>query len=44
MYGTHNALINLATVAAADRETMMLQCKTIADLTKTVAALTWKLQ
>ena len=41
---THNALINLATAAAADRETMMSQCKTIADRTKTVAALTRQLQ
>ena len=40
MDGTHNALINLVTAAAADIETMMLQCKTISDLTKTVATLT----
>ena len=40
MDGTHNALTNLATAAAEDIETMMSQCKTIADLTKTVAALT----
>ena len=44
MYGTHDALINLATAAVADRETMMSQCKTIADLTTTVAVLTQKLQ
>ena len=36
----HDALIILETASAADRETMMLQCKTIANLTKTVAALT----
>ena len=44
MDGTHDALINLATAAAADRETMMLKCNTIAYLTKTVAALTRQLQ
>ena len=44
MDGTHDALINLATTDAADRETMMPQCKTIDDLTKTVAALTRQLQ
>ena len=32
---THNALINLATAAAADSDTMMTQSKTIADLTAT---------
>ena len=37
---THDVLINLETAAAVDRETMMSQCKTIANLTKTVAALT----
>ena len=40
MDGTHNALINPATAAAADIDTMMTQCKTIADLTTTVSALT----
>ena len=40
MDGTHYALINLAKAAAADRETIMPQCKTISDRTKTVAALT----
>ena len=44
MDGMHDALIILETAAAADRETMMLQCKTIANLTKTVAALTRQLQ
>ena len=44
MDGTHDALINLATEAAAERETMMSQCKTIVDLTTNVAALTQKLQ
>ena len=44
MDGTHDALINLATADAAYRETMMSQCKNIADLTKTVAALTRQLQ
>ena len=43
MDGTHNALINLATAAAADIETMMPQCKKIANLIATVAALTHKL-
>ena len=38
MGGTHDDLINLATEAAADRETMILQCKTIANLTANVAA------
>ena len=40
MDGTQDDLIKLATAAASDRETIMSQCKTIADLTKTVAALT----
>ena len=40
MNGTHYALINLAISAAADRDTMMTRCKTIADLTTKVAALT----
>ena len=40
----HNSLINLATAAAEDRETIISQCKTIADLTETVAALTRQLQ
>ena len=44
MYGTHNALINLVTAAAANRETVMSQCKTIADLTLTLDALTQQLQ
>ena len=44
MDGTHDALINLATEAAEDKETMTAQNKTIADLTKTVAALTRQLQ
>ena len=44
MDGTHNAIINLAMAAAEDRETVMTQCKTIADLTKTLAALTQQLQ
>ena len=43
MDGTHNALINLVTSSADDRETMMSQCKTITNLTATVAALTQKL-
>ena len=41
---THSALINLATSTAEYRETMMSQCKTIANLTKTVTALTQQLQ
>ena len=41
---THDSLINLAMAATEDRETMMSQNKTIADLTKTVAALTRQLQ
>ena len=41
---THNVLIKLATAAAEDRETMVSQNKTIADLAKTVAALTRHLQ
>ena len=44
MDGTHDALINPATAAVADRETMLSQCKTIANLTATVAALTQKIQ
>ena len=40
MDGTHDALNTISTAAAADRETMMLQCNTISDLTATVAALT----
>ena len=44
MYGTHDALIDLATAAAADRETMMSQCKTISNITKTGATLTRQLQ
>ena len=43
MDGTNDALINLATETVADRETMMAQCKTIANLTATVAALTQQL-
>ena len=44
MDGTHDALVNLATAVAEDRDTMMSQSKIIADLTKTVATLTRKLQ
>ena len=44
MDGTYDALINLATAAAADRYTMMTQCKTISGLNATIAALTQKLQ
>ena len=44
MDGTHNSLINLATAAAEDREKMRLQCKTIAKLTRNVAALNRQLQ
>ena len=44
MNGMHDDPINLATTAAEDRDTTMLQNKTIADLTKTVANLTWQLQ
>ena len=44
MDGTYDSLINLATKAVAHRETMMSQCKTIADLTATIAALTHQLQ
>ena len=44
MDGTHDALINLSTTAAADIETMMLQCKKISNPTTTVAALTQQLQ
>ena len=43
MDGTHDALINMSTAAAEDRETMMLQSKTIYELTETVAALTQQL-
>ena len=42
--GTQDSLINLATAVEEDREMMMEQNKTIADLTKTVAALTSQLQ
>ena len=44
MYGSHDDLINLAKADAANRETMMSQCKTISNLTASVAALTQKLQ
>ena len=44
MDGTHDALINLSMSAAEDIDTMMSQNKTIANLTKTVAALTRQLQ
>ena len=44
MDGTHDAIINLSTAAAANREKMMAQCKTIANLTASVAALTQQLQ
>ena len=44
MEGTHNALINLATEAASDRETMMSKCKTMANLAKNISALTKQLQ
>ena len=43
MDGKHDALINLLTAAAANRETMMSQCKTIAYLTASVADLTQQL-
>ena len=43
MDGTHDALINLTTADAANRETMISQCKTIANLTATVATLTQQL-
>ena len=39
MDGTHDALTNLTTAAEEDRETMMSQNKTIADLTETGDAL-----
>ena len=41
---THDALINLVTPAAADRDKMMTQSKTITDLTVTIANLTQQLQ
>ena len=41
---THDVLINLETVAAEDRDMVMAQNKTIADLTENVAALTRQLQ
>ena len=44
MDGKHDSLINLVTAHAADRETMMSQCKTIANLIATVATLTQQLQ
>ena len=44
MDGTHDAIVNLVTTAAANRDTMISQCKTIADLTATVSALTQQLQ
>ena len=44
MDGTQDALINLAAAAVEDREMMIAQNKTIADLTKSVAALTRQLQ
>ena len=44
MDGTHDDLINLATEATADRETMMSKCNTIFDRTASVAALTQQLQ
>ena len=44
MYGSHDDLINLAKADAANIETMMSQCKTISNLTASVAALTQKLQ
>ena len=44
MDGKHDALINLATAAATDRETMLPQCKMISDLTAIVSALTQQLQ
>ena len=43
MYRMHDALINLATESAADKKTMMSQCKTIADHTASVDALTQQL-
>ena len=44
MDGTQDALINLAVSAAEDREIMMAQNKTIANLTETMVALTRQLQ
>ena len=44
MDGTYDALVNLETAAAKDREMMMAQNKTIADLTKNVAVLTRQIQ
>ena len=44
MNGTHDALINLVTADAANRETRMLQCKTITNLTASISALTQQLQ
>ena len=44
MDGMHDAIINLARTAVANRETMMSQCKIIVNLTATVAALTHELQ
>ena len=41
---THDALINLATAEAAERDTMMNQSKTITDLTYTTTNFTQKLQ
>ena len=41
---THDALMKLATSAAADRDTIMTQSKTIVDLTATITNLTQKLQ
>ena len=44
MDGTQDALINLATAATVDIDKMMLQCKTIYDLNKTIAVLTRQFQ
>ena len=41
---THKYLVNLEVVAAADRDTMMNQIKTISDLIKTTANLTQQLK
>ena len=41
---THNALINLARAAAADRDTIMTRSKTITDLATTITNLTQQLQ
>ena len=43
MNGTHDALINLVT-ATTGIETMMSKCKTMANLSETVATLTQQLQ